>query len=66
MRVNSCSLWQVYVKGELIGGLDIVKELKAAGELTATLQGSEANWLILFYIKLVFKFIIYRTGMFFG
>ncbi|XP_044301563.1 glutaredoxin-3 isoform X2 [Varanus komodoensis] len=30
---------QLYVKGELIGGLDIVKELKENGELSAILQG---------------------------
>ena len=30
---------QVYVKGELIGGLDIVKELQEGGELIATLKG---------------------------
>jgi len=30
---------QVYVKGELIGGLDIIKELKEAGELEASLRG---------------------------
>ncbi|XP_055379374.1 glutaredoxin 3 [Condylostylus longicornis] len=30
---------QVYVKGELIGGLDIVKELVSSGELLTTLQG---------------------------
>jgi glutaredoxin-related protein len=30
---------QVYVKGELIGGLDIIKDLKASGELAATLKG---------------------------
>ncbi|XP_053698102.1 glutaredoxin 3 [Sabethes cyaneus] len=29
---------QVYVKGELIGGLDIIKELLAGGELDATLK----------------------------
>lgn len=29
---------QVYVKGELIGGLDIIKELLAGGELNATLS----------------------------
>ncbi|XP_055587167.1 glutaredoxin 3 [Uranotaenia lowii] len=29
---------QVYVKGELIGGLDIIKELLTAGELQATLN----------------------------
>lgn len=29
---------QVYVKGELIGGLDIIKELLAGGELNATLN----------------------------
>jgi glutaredoxin-related protein len=29
---------QVYVKGELIGGLDILKELKQSGELVSTLQ----------------------------
>lgn len=30
---------QLYVKGELIGGLDIVKELKESGELQAVLKG---------------------------
>lgn len=30
---------QVYVKGELIGGLDIIKEMRQAGELEAALQG---------------------------
>jgi len=30
---------QVYVKGELIGGLDIIKEIKEAGELESTLNG---------------------------
>jgi len=30
---------QVYVKGQLIGGLDIVKELKESGELESTLLG---------------------------
>lgn len=30
---------QVYVKGELIGGLDIIKELLATNELEATLKG---------------------------
>uniref|UniRef100_A0A1A9W8I7 Uncharacterized protein n=1 Tax=Glossina brevipalpis TaxID=37001 RepID=A0A1A9W8I7_9MUSC len=30
---------QVYVKGELIGGLDIIKELKASNELEKTLRG---------------------------
>jgi Grx4 family monothiol glutaredoxin len=30
---------QVYVKGELIGGLDIIKELKEAGELVPSLKG---------------------------
>uniref|UniRef100_A0A2A4JEH4 Uncharacterized protein n=1 Tax=Heliothis virescens TaxID=7102 RepID=A0A2A4JEH4_HELVI len=29
---------QLYVKGELIGGLDIIKELQANGELDATLK----------------------------
>lgn len=29
---------QLYVKGEFIGGLDIVKELKESGELTSTLN----------------------------
>ncbi|GLH12520.1 Glutaredoxin-3 [Gryllus bimaculatus] len=31
---------QVYVKGELIGGLDIINELKANGELLDTLKGT--------------------------
>ncbi|KAE8746062.1 hypothetical protein FOCC_FOCC007185 [Frankliniella occidentalis] len=30
---------QLYVKGELIGGLDIIKELKESGELMETLKG---------------------------
>lgn len=30
---------QLYVKGELIGGLDIVKELKESGDLVSTLKG---------------------------
>jgi Grx4 family monothiol glutaredoxin len=30
---------QVYVKGELIGGLDIIKELQETGELSSTLRG---------------------------
>lgn len=30
---------QVYVKGELIGGLDIIKEMRQAGELETALQG---------------------------
>jgi glutaredoxin-related protein len=30
---------QVYVKGELIGGLDIIKELKESSELLSTLKG---------------------------
>ncbi|KAM4032258.1 glutaredoxin-3 [Anomaloglossus baeobatrachus] len=30
---------QLYVKGELIGGLDIVKELKESGELVSALKG---------------------------
>lgn len=30
---------QLYVKGELIGGLDIVKELKESGELKSVLKG---------------------------
>lgn len=30
---------QLYVKGEFIGGLDIIKEIQEAGELVATLKG---------------------------
>ena len=30
---------QVYVNGELVGGLDIVKELVASGEFATTLKG---------------------------
>ena len=29
---------QLYVKGELVGGLDIIKELQASGELESTLN----------------------------
>lgn len=32
---------QVYVKGELIGGLDIIKELKKNNELEKTLKGEK-------------------------
>lgn len=31
---------QLYVNGELIGGLDIIKEMHASGDLVATLNGS--------------------------
>ena len=30
---------QVYVNGDLIGGLDIIKEIKDSGELVPTLKG---------------------------
>ncbi|KAH9503277.1 Glutaredoxin 3 [Bulinus truncatus] len=30
---------QIYVKGELIGGLDVVKEMKESGELVSVLKG---------------------------
>ena len=30
---------QVYVKGELVGGLDIIKELNESGDLLSTLKG---------------------------
>ena len=30
---------QIYVKGDLVGGLDIIKELQEAGELESTLKG---------------------------
>ena len=30
---------QVYVNGELIGGLDIIKEVKESGDLVPTLKG---------------------------
>lgn len=32
---------QVYVDGELVGGLDILKELKQSGELVETLKGKQ-------------------------
>ncbi|KAG8435509.1 hypothetical protein GDO86_013442 [Hymenochirus boettgeri] len=32
---------QLYVKGELVGGLDIVKELKESGELISVLKGEQ-------------------------
>jgi len=41
--LKSYSNWptypQVYVKGELVGGLDIIKELMEGGELVSTLKG---------------------------
>ncbi|XP_049646561.1 glutaredoxin-3 [Suncus etruscus] len=44
--LKSFSNWptypQLYVKGELVGGLDIVKELKENGELLPLLQGASA------------------------
>ena len=30
---------QIYVKGDIIGGLDIIKELKEEGELISSLKG---------------------------
>ena len=30
---------QVYAKGNLVGGLDIIKELREGGELLSTLKG---------------------------
>lgn len=30
---------QLYVNGELLGGLDIIKEMQAAGELESALKG---------------------------
>ena len=30
---------QIYVKGELVGGLDIIKELQESGDLESTLKG---------------------------
>ncbi|KAE8590276.1 hypothetical protein XENTR_v10018003 [Xenopus tropicalis] len=32
---------QLYVKGELVGGLDIIKELKESGELVSVLKGDQ-------------------------
>jgi glutaredoxin-related protein len=41
--LKSFSNWptypQVYVKGNLVGGLDIIKELREGGELLSTLKG---------------------------
>ncbi|XP_048407088.1 glutaredoxin 3 isoform X2 [Stegostoma tigrinum] len=34
---------QLYVNGELVGGLDIVKELEISGELLSTLKGENAS-----------------------
>ena len=31
---------QVYVNGELIGGLDIIKDLKESGDLVSSLKGN--------------------------
>ena len=43
--VKEFSKWptypQLYVKGELVGGLDVMKELKEAGELSEALQGAQ-------------------------
>lgn len=32
---------QVYVQGDLVGGLDIIKELRESGELMSTLKGTD-------------------------
>ncbi len=32
----------LFLKGELVGGLDIIKELKQSGELEQTLKGKTA------------------------
>ena len=34
---------QVYVNGELIGGLDIIKDLKESGDLVSSLKGNWSN-----------------------
>ena len=43
--VKEYSKWptypQLYVKGELVGGLDVMKELKEAGELSEALKGAQ-------------------------
>lgn len=31
-------VWKLYADGELLGGLDIMKEMKEAGELAAALR----------------------------
>ena len=52
VRLSEHSNWptipQLFVKGELIGGCDIVKELESKGELKDILNKSEA------YIYLIF------------
>lgn len=41
---------QMYIKGELIGGLDIVKELAASGELAELIQkANQAAWSLYFF-----------------
>ncbi len=37
--INIAVCFQIYVKGSLVGGLDIVKELQEEGELEDALQG---------------------------
>lgn len=39
IQILSLFCQQVYVKGDLIGGLDIVKELQSSGELMGALKG---------------------------
>ena len=36
-------LWQVFVKGELLGGCDIVLEMAEAGELKDTIEEMKAR-----------------------
>jgi len=61
---------QVYAKGELIGGLDIIKELEASGELAATIPIKKAGDLTtrlkavrkLFFFFLFCLFVLYFFG----
>lgn len=48
---------QMYIKGELIGGLDIVKELAASGELAELIQeANQAAWSLYFFSSASFSF----------
>jgi len=63
---------QVFVKGELVGGLDIVKELEASSELAQTLPVRKADDLtsrlkavcVFFFLFQFFKDMMNLMGYF--
>lgn len=68
--LKSFSNWptypQVYVKGNLVGGLDIIKELREGGELLSTLKG-EQNFslpLLMAFFDGLFRSLFFNINFF--